>query len=65
MTLLTELISTEENISHQKNLSITANELKLLEKIANDQDWLITEIRIKMANATLTVTKYLTVKSKS
>ena len=42
---------TEESISHQKNLSITASELKLLEKRANDQDLLIKEIRVKMANA--------------
>ena len=51
MTLLIQLIGTEENISHQKNLSITANELKLLKKKANDQDLLIKEIRVKMANA--------------
>ena len=44
MILLTELIGTEENISHQKNLSITANKPKLLEKQANDQDLLIKEI---------------------
>ena len=35
----------------QENLSITANELKFLEKKANDQDLLIKEIRVKMANA--------------
>ena len=50
MTLLIELIDTEENISHQKNLSITANKLKLLQKQANDQDFLIKEIRVKTAN---------------
>ena len=35
----------------QENLSITANELKLLEKKANNQDLLIKEIIVKMANA--------------
>ena len=40
MILLIEMIATEENISHQKNLSITANKLKLLKKQANDQDLL-------------------------
>ena len=43
-------IGTEESISNQKSLSITANELKLLQKKANDQDLLREEIKVKMAD---------------